>query len=110
MGPMARPSSLTAERREAIETALARGAPLSVAAAAAGVSARSVSTWLRQGRVARRSLSAVPEPDEPASGGVPGDDEAIQRALVGAVLAAARVDWRAAAWLLERRWPERYRR
>jgi hypothetical protein len=107
---MARPSSLTAERRDAIERALAGGAPLSVAAAAGEVSPRTVSRWLEEGLVVRRELTAVPEPGAPAVALSEHDGEAIQRALVGSVLAAARHDWRAATWLLERRWPDRYRR
>jgi hypothetical protein len=111
---MVRPSSPTSERRDRIERALAAGAPLNVAAASAGVSPRSVSRWLEQGRIARRYLSAVPEPgaaeSAPADPGLPADDEAIQRALVGAVLRASQNDWRAATWLLERRWPQRFSR
>jgi hypothetical protein len=108
---MARPSSLTAERREAVERALAQGAPLTVAAASAGVSPRTVSRWLAEGEVVRRDLVAVPEPEDPAAGGALADDAVgIERALVGAVLTAAKSDWRAATWLLERRWPTRYAR
>jgi len=87
---MARPSSLTDERREAIERALAAGAPLNVAAASAGVAPRSVSRWLTEGRIVRRELSAVPEADAPADGDLPDDDEAIQRELLASVLRAAR--------------------
>jgi hypothetical protein len=109
---MARPSSLSVERREAVERALAQGAPLSVAAASAGVSPRTVSRWLAEGEVVRRDLVAVPEPEDPAAaGGALADDAVgIERALVGAVLTAAKTDWRAATWLLERRWPRRYAR
>jgi transposase len=108
---MARPSALTDERREAAERALAQGAPLSVAAAAADVSPRTLSRWLAEGQVVRRDLVAVPEPSEPAAGGALGDDDVgIERALVGSVLTAAKSDWRAATWLLERRWPKRYGR
>jgi hypothetical protein len=108
---MARPSSFTAKRGLDVERALAMGAPLSVAGASAGVSARTVSRWLEDGLVVRRELSAVPEPDEVSDDrSLPGDDDAIQRALIGAVLNAARNDWRAATWLLERRWPERFAR
>jgi hypothetical protein len=111
MAGMARPTSLTAERRDVIERALAGGAPLSVAAASAGVSARTVSRWLGEGLLVRRALAAVPgpeseTPDDPARW----DDEAVQRALVRAVLQAAQHDWRAASWLLRQRWPNRYGR
>jgi predicted nucleic acid-binding Zn ribbon protein len=36
------------------------------------------------------------------------EDEKLQSALVGAVLRASQTDWRAAKWLLETRWPERF--
>jgi hypothetical protein len=101
---MARPSSLTAERREAVERALAQGAPLSVAAASAEVSPRTVSRWLTEGRVVRRRLAAAPEPEPPA----PGEDLSVEKALVATVLRAAREDWRAAIALL--RWREQRRR
>jgi hypothetical protein len=37
-----------------------------------------------------------------------GDDERLQGALMSAVLRAAQADWRAARWLLETRWPDRF--
>ena len=78
-------------------------------AATAGVSKRTVSGWLRNGLVVRRQLAAVPEAPEPAAG--PGDQDGIERALVGAVLRAAQGgDWHAASWLLERSWPQKYGR
>jgi hypothetical protein len=110
MDGMARPSSFTAQRGDRIERALAAGAPLHVAGAAGGVSARTVARWLERGKLVRRSLSAVPEPDDVEDSTLPADDGAIQRALLGSVLSAARHDWRAATWLLERRWPDRYAR
>jgi hypothetical protein len=104
---MGRPSSLTAERRETIEAALASGVPLSVAAASVGVSERTVNRWLEDGLVARRRLVAVPEPGGD-SADLPGEGT-IERAVIGSILKAAKTDWRAAAWLAERRWPRKYR-
>jgi hypothetical protein len=104
-----RPSTYSAERGEAVERALAAGAPLSVAAASVGVSTRTLNRWLEHGLVARPPLRAVP--DDGHERELPDDDEAIQKALLGSVLAAARRgDWRASVWLLERRWPERFAR
>jgi transposase len=103
---MARPSSLTSERRDAVERALAAGAPLNIAAASAGVSKRTVSRWLEDGSVARRELSVVPESERDLA-----DDATVQRELLESVFAAAsRGEWRAATWILERRWPDRYGR
>jgi hypothetical protein len=38
------------------------------------------------------------------------EEERLQAGLVGSIIEASRHDWRAAAWLLQRRWPERYAR
>jgi endogenous inhibitor of DNA gyrase (YacG/DUF329 family) len=47
--------------------------------------------------------------DADATAELDGDeDELLQGELVNAVLRAAQTDWRAARWLLETRWPERY--
>jgi hypothetical protein len=52
----------------------------------------------------------VPESETPDGPATFEDDEAVQRALLRAVLQAAQHDWRAASWLLSKRWPERYGR
>ena len=84
---------------------------MSVAASAAGVSTRTAFRALEDGRVVRRSLSAVSDDDECDRGDVLEDDETVQRALLGVVLRAAKNgDWRAATWILAKRWPERYAR
>jgi hypothetical protein len=107
MESMARPTSLTTERREVIERALGAGAPLRVAAASAGVSARTLSRWLAQGHVVRRELRVVP--DASGEDSLPDDDVEIQRTLLSTVYRAAEAgDWRASAWLLAKRWPQRY--
>jgi hypothetical protein len=104
-GYVARPSSLTADRREAAERALTAGLPLSVAAASADVSPRTISRWLQDGLIVRRHLAAAPEPP-PAEPAPPEPD--VEKVLVGVVLRAARDDWRAAIALL--RWRELRRR
>lgn len=45
------------------------------------------------------------EPSESEEGD---EDERLQAALMGAVLRGSQTDWRAARWLLEIRWPERF--
>jgi hypothetical protein len=62
---VARPSKATTATVETIETALVRGATIPMAAAAAGVSPRTVSGWLREGVVVRRRLRPVPDPEPP---------------------------------------------
>jgi hypothetical protein len=103
---MARPSSLTDSVRAELERDLAQGVPVVVAAQRVGRSPRTVHAWLERGLVARRRLSAAPEP-EPALDD--DDDERIQAALMGVVMKAAqRGSWTAARWVLEQRWPSRY--
>jgi hypothetical protein len=70
-----------------------------------GVKARSLERWLADGRVTRRRNQPELEVLSP---------ELLEQAepqLVAVIIAAAqRGSWQAAAWLLERRWPERWLR
>lgn len=112
---MGRRTRFTPEVREAILHALEAGAYLDEAAAAAGVSVRTVHYWLAAGR------DAAEADDE----GRPLDAEATERlhflravdaarattevAMLRVVQdAAARGDWRAAAWYLSHAFPARW--
>jgi len=106
-GRVARPSKATAQTVELVKTALAQGATIPMAAAAAGVSRRTVDGWLARGVVVRRRLRSVPE-REPSAGTGRFSDEAIEQAMVAAILKAAPVDWRAARFILQSRWPDRW--
>lgn len=85
---------------------LAQGIPVTTAVAANGINVATHTKWMMRGKVASR-----------------GDAEfvayraAVKRAiakgeasLVTMIRAAAPITWTAAAWLLERRFPERYAR
>jgi transposase len=96
-----RPSKLTPERRDDLTLMLANGVPVGVAARSVEVSPRSVRRWLNEGdlreRVAELRAAQRVEPD------------ALSEArLVVLILRASEHDWRASAWWLERRWPERW--
>ena len=104
---MARPSKATAQTIDVVEAALARGATIPMAAAAAGVSRRTVDGWLARGVVVRRRLRSVPEPEPSARAGR-FSDEAIEQAMVAAILKAAPVDWRAARFIFQSRLPARW--
>jgi len=96
-----RPSKLTAQRRDDLTLMLAHGVPIGVAARSVDVSPRSVRRWLTEGdlreRVAELRSARRVEPD------------AISEArLALLILKASEHDWRASAWWLERRWPERW--
>ena len=104
MSRMGRPPRASAQVVEQLEAALARGTTIAQAAAQVDVSARTVKRWLHDGVITRRRLRSVPQPEqEPAVPSGTFSDEGIERAMVSAVLQGAAVDWRAAAWILERR-------
>ena len=106
---MARPTKLTAEVSEKIVRAIRAGNYPEVAAGHAGIHAATYYRWMERGEL---------------EGDAPEDDPyrqfraEVERALadseaaeVGLVVKAARDgDWRAAAWLLERRFGDRWGR
>jgi hypothetical protein len=102
--------------------ALRTGATVREAAARAEIPERTVRNWLREGRRqptgrfaafadavdGRRARLAVVEPTR-----VPDAEAVLERALdetrlVAYVAAAARGNWKAATWLLEKRYPARW--
>ena len=98
---MARPSQLTEERSDDLVVLLAAGVPVEVAARSVNVSRRTLDRWLRQPGLRARveqARAATPEASEAAS----------EARLVVLLLRAAAQDWRASAWWLERRWPQRW--
>jgi hypothetical protein len=104
---MARPTLLTDELRGELEEALAAGTPVRIAAASVGVSRPTVYEWMRRGLVVRRPrLRLVDDelPPDHEEGDLP-EEEKIERAVIASILKAATTDWRAAAWIAERRWP-----
>jgi hypothetical protein len=89
------------ELRGRVERELSTGAALPVVCKRTGAKQQSLERWLRDGKVVRRRLECAP-----ASVPV---EELSEPELVDAIGAAAEPgSWRAAAWLLERRWPERW--
>jgi hypothetical protein len=108
---MAQANRLTPELRVDLERQLADGVPFAVVAQRFGIGRRTLTRWIADGRVVRRRLDPAPEP---ASIGLSAFEEQFDRAEagpVGVVVDAARSgSWQASAWLLERRWPERWAR
>jgi len=103
-GVAGRPTKLTREVEADLTLMLARGVPIKFAAAATDVSVRSVKRWLAEGDLRDRvaELRAARSVDLDAS--------AAQREarLAILILKASEHDWRASAWWLERRYPERW--
>ena len=75
--------------------------PVKLAAASVDVSPRSVRRWLREGDLRERVAELRATQNEHA-------DATDEARLVVLLLKAAEHDWRASAWWLERRWPERW--
>jgi len=103
---MAAPSALTPELRIQVERDLATGATQAVVAQRAGVTSRTLRKWLATGKVTPQ-VEAQPATSEPLAIRL----ERAEPGLVASVIAAAqRGHWQAAAWLLERSFPERWGR
>lgn len=108
---------LTEETRERVVEFLRTGAPLAAAASAAKVPLRTLDRWLELGRRARDRATA----GEPAGASeieylrlLDDVDEAMGNTEIRALATLQRAmlngDARAAAFILERMWPERYAR
>lgn len=95
---------ITPQATEAICAALRLGATLGVAARCAGVGLRTVQTWLARGK----SPEATKEEKTFSKAVEAARCLAEVRLLEVIDNEAKKGNWRAAAWKLERIWPERY--
>ena len=116
--PGAKPSKETTSRKERLLLAILTGANYTAAARYAGIAPRTLRAWMTEGRRASETAELPP----------PGDERkrflrrrALYRAIVSAeaecefnalrvIQVHAIMDWRAAAWWLERRRPKRWGR
>lgn len=104
--PVGRPTRFTPEVRERLLQAVRAGVYMASAAAYAGVHIDTLDDWLRHGRTDR---DAGCESDFAAfSEGMERAAVLVEIGALANITAAAANDWRAAAWLVERRYPERY--
>ena len=99
---LGRPTKFTAEVRKKVLWALRLGNYRKTAAEYAGISERTLCVWVARGEQGeageyREFLDQVLEAEQTAE----------VRAL-GVIHQAATKDWKAAAWFLERKFPERY--
>lgn len=99
-----RPTKLTPEVQEKIVQAIRAGAYIETAAAYAGVNKQTLYNWMKRGNQQR-------------SGKYRRFLDAVEKALADAemrdlliITKAAEVDWKAAAWRLERKFPDRWGR
>src|SRR4051812_33024674 len=101
-----RPEKLTAAVQAAIVDAVRAGSRREAAAQAAGIAKSTLQGWLARGEAA-----GAPVRFQNFAAAVRQADAAWEVAAVeGIGRAAANGDWRAQAWLLERRRPERWGR
>jgi transposase len=99
-----RPSKLSDDAIAQLEQLIRAGTTIDVAAAAIGVSRGTLYRWLKQGEKARAGTAARELRDRVERARA--ESESVLVARIGQ--AAAKGSWQAAAWLLERRWPERW--
>jgi hypothetical protein len=94
--PWGRPTKLTPERRKGFLAALEKGHPLKIAARSVGVPYDTVKDWLRRDADFAAAVRAI-------------EIKSVEANLE--FIKDARPDaWQAAAWILERQWPELYAR
>ena len=100
--PPGRPSLLSRDVRDRLLAAIRTGATRRAAAASAGIGLATFHRWLERGQHARSGeyrdfRDAVRQADAHA-----------EYVLLRRIARASRTDWRAAAWILERRFPHKY--
>lgn len=106
LGRTARPTLLTDDVAELIVSMLRAGNYMHVAAVAAGITRQTLDDWLRRGR----SDAAIDAPyrrlrEQVAKARAEGEARNVAR-----IAKAATTSWQAAAWMLERSYPERWGR
>jgi hypothetical protein len=106
LGRAHRPSLLTDEVAEQLVSMLRAGAYVHVAARAAGISRQTFADWLQRGQ----GDAALDEPYRELRERVEQARAEGEARNVARIAAAAVEDWRAAAWLLERQYPDRWGR
>jgi len=94
---VARPSKLTPEVQDRIVHAIQMGATYELAAAAGGISYETLNTWQKTKPKFSEAIKAA-------------EAAAVDRWLTQIEQAAEQGTWQAAAWKLERRYPQQYGR
>lgn len=116
---MARPTKLTPDLQEKICQAIRAGNYLETAAAYAGISKKTLHEWMRRGRRETERVekaegrARVRKKEAPFVEFLHSVEKALAEAEVRDVILigkAAEVNWQAAAWRLERKFPDRWGR
>ncbi len=102
------PRLLTPEVQDVIFEAIEAGAKLEIAAKAAGIGARTLDGWLHHGRIELRDSPDMESPCGDFVRAVTVASATFEIDCLAMIQDAAPKNWTAAAWLLERKFPERY--
>lgn len=100
---MARPSKLTPNIQARVVAVLENAGTRTLAAKAAGVDPVTLKRWTRWGDAGREPYSTFSEAVRMAEGKA-------EASMLACIVRAAPEDWRAASWVLERRWPKAWGR
>lgn len=103
--PPGRPTALTDQLRRKIIAALKEGVPREMAISSVGISRATFYSWLSAARQPDASSDLAEFLDEVEKA----EDEAVAT-YVKIIKKAAPHSWQAAAWMLERRWPDMFGR
>lgn len=118
MAKTGRPTKLTSEIQNKIVTAIRAGNYIETAAAYAGISKNTLYDWLKRGarekeRLERNPRARIKKSEAPYVE----FSDAVEKAMaeaeirdVAIIAKAAEENWQAAAWRLERKYPERWGR
>src|ERR1044072_1100662 len=98
---MGRKTKLTPEVGEKIVKLISAGNYRETACAAAGIDARTLRNWLKWGAEGTEPYATLSAEMEEAEGSA-------EARHVLTLVSASKEDWRAAAWFLSRKWPERW--
>lgn len=101
-----RPTKLDASRSARIVALIRAGNYIETAAAEAGISATTFREWLKRGR--RDSEAGKQTEFSKFADDIEQAQAASEAILVTGLATAAKKDWRAAAFLLERKWPLKF--
>tara|TARA_S200002703_G_scaffold6027_1_gene6744 strand:+ start:450 stop:881 length:432 start_codon:yes stop_codon:yes gene_type:complete len=105
---MARPSKLTAEVQSVIVAALEGGNSRASAAAVAGINVSTLQRWMRRGE---RAEGRTDRKFREFCMAIKKAEATCERRCLDLISSAAEAGrWQAAAWILERRWPESWGR
>jgi hypothetical protein len=96
-----RPSRLTPETSEKILTLVRMGNYRETACAAAGIESRTMRVWLQRGAKGEKPYAEFARKMDEAEAGA-------EARHVMTLATASRVDWRAAAWILSRKYHDRW--